>query len=306
MHHFEVIILGCTGGPLESNASSYLLYSPQKKEAIALDAGTLLHGLQVAYEKGSLEDFSLEDPTFQPVAAFLRRYIKAYLISHGHLDHLAGMVFASQIDTTKPLLANDITIDFIRDHIFNNKIWVNQGSEGERALNLYTYERLSEGERREIKGTSFSVEVFPLNHGKSCPSSAFLVDSEGHYVLYFGDSSSDFVEAKKHNSVIWHKIAPLLKQNKLRAIFLECSYPQSKVEHPLYGHLNPELLTKELTHLSQIAQTPLQGLKVIVTHRKEDMKNGSSPLEKIAQDLLSHNPLKIHYHFPKQGEKILL
>ena len=49
----------------------------------------------------------------------LSRYIKSYLISHAHLDHIIGMVMCSTIDSHKEILGRDSTIDYLRDYIFN-------------------------------------------------------------------------------------------------------------------------------------------------------------------------------------------
>lgn len=302
---FEVIVLGCLGGPFENNASSYLVYRAAEKEVIALDAGTVLHGLMIAYERGQLENFPLFDEALHPVAFFLKNYLKAYLISHAHLDHIAGMVFASQIDGPKPIFGSEETLNFIRNNIFNNKIWANMGDEGERATKLYSYKRLKEFEKVSIPGTHFSVESFRLNHGKVCPSTAFLIESKGKYLLYFGDTSSDFVEKTERNRPIWERVAPLIREKKLRALFLECSFPNSE-SHALYGHLTPRLLLQELEQLEAIAATSIEGLNVIVTHRKESLQKGSDPKEVIAQELTKGNKVKVNFHFPKQGEKILL
>src|ERR1700722_9357450 len=107
----EIIVLGCTGGPSQNNLSSYLLGKKGESQLLALDAGTLFHGLAVAQ---SLGQFAGED-----VVTLLQNRIKGYLISHSHLDHIAGLIVASQMDTKKPLFGLTPTLEAIRDHIFN-------------------------------------------------------------------------------------------------------------------------------------------------------------------------------------------
>lgn len=295
-------MLGCRGGPFEGDLSGYVLVDVEKKECILLDAGTLLHGLHIAYEKGALSDFSLEDPELSPVGAFFTHHIKGYLISHPHLDHILGLVIASQVDIKKPILGLDVTIDALRDHVFNGKIWVDHGSEN--APSLYTYVRLQLGRVASIPGTRMRVEPFFLTHSKTLSSTAFLIECEGDYILYFGDTSSDFVEGEKNMEIIWKRIAPLVVQGKIKALFLECSF--SNVEDKLYGHLTPHLFFKELGHLALIAQVSLKGLKVIVTHRKGTLGRKDDLREKIASDLIQENTLGVEMIFPEQGARFTI
>jgi hypothetical protein len=53
---FVTIALGTAGGLTEANLSSYLLAPAASTEFVALDAGTLLTGLQHANRKGNLAD----------------------------------------------------------------------------------------------------------------------------------------------------------------------------------------------------------------------------------------------------------
>ncbi len=48
---FEVVVLGAYGGPKESNLSGYLLAPKGADGFIALDAGSLLHGIDLAAKK---------------------------------------------------------------------------------------------------------------------------------------------------------------------------------------------------------------------------------------------------------------
>src|SRR6266850_1215349 len=56
---FVTIVLGTAGGLTESNLSSYLLAPTGSTDFVALDAGTLLTGLQQANRKGNLSDIAL-------------------------------------------------------------------------------------------------------------------------------------------------------------------------------------------------------------------------------------------------------
>ncbi len=275
---FKVIVLGSGGGPLENNLSSYLLAPTASSDYIALDAGTLLSEI-VRTEENPL--------------AFFQNQIKAYLISHPHLDHVAGLVINSTADSKKPLLGTDFTINSIRDHLFNWIIWPNFGSEGKKPLNQYAYKRLKEGKKSSIPSTAMSVEALLLNHPKGYLSTAFLIEASGAYVLYCGDTSPD-----ERLEKVWKKVAPLIRDESLSAIFLECSYLEAE---PLMGHVDTQSFMRELGALARLvdpAHPSLKKCSVIVTHIKETLKGPSL----IQEELDKLNELKIPLIFPKQGQ----
>ena len=196
---FQVVVLGCTGGPKENNLSSYLMSPIASQEWIAFDAGSLLGGIDRALEKKSLLGVPFTDPELNPAAEMLVKHLRAFLISHAHLDHVAGLVLNSQIDDSKYILGIDPTIDNIRDYLFNGRIWPNYADEGaEPMLRRYMYQRLPLHVPQAIPLTSMKVEAFLLSHPRGYPSTAFLVEYQGHYLLYFGDTSSDVLESEKH------------------------------------------------------------------------------------------------------------
>ncbi|MBS0650795.1 MAG: hypothetical protein JSR93_06515 [Verrucomicrobia bacterium] len=123
----------------------------------------------------------------------------------------------------------------------------------------------------------------------------------------FGDTSPDILEPEKRIKAVWNKIAPLIAQNKLRAIFLECSYPNSRLDSKLFGHLNPKYMLEELRSLASLVdpkspQTALKDLKVIVTHIKDSLLKGDSTEQIIERELQKGNDINVQFIFPKQGE----
>lgn len=304
MSAFEVIVLGCTGGPRETNLSGYLLRIGSTDKFIVLDAGTLLSAIERA--SAHFKDFDLEDDLYEPSAAFFRNHIKAYLISHAHMDHLLGLVINSQDDTPKKILGLKHTIDTLRDHIFNYKVWPNFGNEGDHPLNVYHYQRLTVGKKEYVEEAKCSIEAFELNHSQNCSSTAFLIERQGEYLLYFGDTASDLECDKKLMNKVWERVAPLIREKKMHALFLECSYANSFDGPASHVHLNAEKMLYELDQLAQLAKVPLAGLKVIVTHNKESLKKGHDTRKRIQKELHEANVHNIDFIFPKQGDKIVL
>ncbi len=304
---FELIVLGCSGGPFDRNLSGYLLSRRNDLACVALDAGSLLSGLEMAEASHHLDSFPIFDSKYKPPIELMRHHLKAYLISHAHLDHIAGLVINSQIDTPKTIAGIDPTIDNLRDHIFNGRIWPNYGDEGiEPQLAKYHYHRLPLHQPCPLAETSFTVEAFLLSHPRGYPSTAFLLENRGEYVLYFGDTSSDSLEIEKHIERIWSRVAPLHRSGKLRGILLESSFPREEADQAIYGHLDTKLTLRELHHLASFTEDNLEGLKVVITHRKLGLKKGVDAHEKIAHELQASSDLDCSFIFPKQGDRITL
>ena len=309
---FQVIVLGCSGGPKEDNLSSYLIAPIHSNDFIALDAGSLLSGIDKAYKKGSFKGISEESSNpWQIEPYILRDKVKAYFISHAHLDHVLGLVINSTEDIKKPIFAIDSAIDFLRDHLFNWKIWPNFASEGNPPLlNLYEYQRLELERKIFVPNTEMSVQPFLLSHSRNYESTAFLVESKGFYALYFGDTAPDILEPRKYMENVGKKIAPLVQSRSLRGIFLECSYVD-KEESQLFGHLDVKHMMRELRHFACIVnpispQEALKGLKVIIIHMKGDSLKGDFSKELIRIELDRQNDLGIEFILPEQGDRIEL
>lgn len=81
-------------------------------------------------------------------AHIVRTHVSTYLITHPHLDHLAGFAIntASFHATSRPkrLAALPFTVDAIKRHIFNDVIWPNMTDE-DGGVGFVTFQRLKEG-----------------------------------------------------------------------------------------------------------------------------------------------------------------
>ncbi|WP_231891226.1 MBL fold metallo-hydrolase [Arachidicoccus ginsenosidimutans] len=292
---FTILPLGVYGGSDESNLSAYLLAPRDSQNYICLDAGTIYDGLKAAHSKGFIK---------KNEADFFKENIKAYLISHGHLDHVAGMIINSPNDVKKNIYALPFCIDILKTKYFTWTSWANFANEGEQpALKKYTYNYLDTSKETLIENTSLFVKPFLLSHSAPGKSTAFLIRNNDDYFLYFGDTGDDAIEQSNNLKIVWNAVAPLLPAKKLKGISIECSYPDEQNDKQLFGHLKPDLLFKNLKELENLAgKNSLQNFPVIIAHIKPDGDNETL----IHEELEKENTLNVKLIFPKQGEKINL
>ncbi|CAN2050638.1 3',5'-cyclic-nucleotide phosphodiesterase [Candidatus Magnetomoraceae bacterium gMMP-1] len=309
---FIWISLGVDGGLNEGNLSAHLLAPYNSSDFICLDAGSLLTGLRVTAQNGGFKDISLDNyPEYTIEHVVLHHHIKAYLISHCYLDHVNGLASISPNDSPKPIISLSDNIDDIRDSIFNWRCWPNMANEGKKPhIGQYQYVRLEEGKSISIPNTSMHVEAFPLSHDLSTDSAAFLIESNGFYALYMGDTGPDEVEERQTTETLWKRIAPLIQDHRLKVISMEASYKDERSDELLLGHLTPSWIMKAFHKLADMVNPnqknkALEGLNVIITHIKPDefFIKGKATREVIEDQLQSHNDLGIRFILPKQGER---
>jgi len=293
--HFDLVPLGIYGGEQEDNLSAYLVGTPRDTAFLCLDAGTINTGIRKAIVLKSLNG---------SVETILHNQIKGYFISHGHLDHLSGLIINSPADSKKNIFAIDPVLQILQNHYFITDTWINFGDQGQKPiLGKYHYNSLQEGLEMQVPNTALSLTAYELSHVNPYKSSAALVRHDNHYLLYLGDTGADRVEKSDQLNKLWNKITTLIKNKQLNSILIEVSFPNNQPENLLFGHLTPNLLLEELVKLKEkTGLKNLEGLSIVVTHRKP---TGNNP-EIIKNELLNNNPLKINYVFPEQGKKISL
>ncbi|RZA04132.1 MAG: 3',5'-cyclic-nucleotide phosphodiesterase [Sphingobacteriaceae bacterium] len=286
---FKIVPLGVLGGADESNLSAYMVAPSGSNNYICLDAGTINYGIQKAVAN---KVFTI------PAGDVLQQYIKGYFISHGHLDHLGGMIVNSPGDSNKGIYGLAGTLSTLKTHYFTPQSWSNFGNEGPNALNKYTYQTLTPLKEVRIENTQMTVTAFPLSHA-DLTSTAFLVKSENSYVLYFGDTGSDAIEKSDKLQTVWQTIAPLIKNKQLKAIMIEVSFPNEQPDKSLFGHLTPRLLMAEMNNLSKLTGVEaIKNLNVIITH----LKPPADSIAKIKAQLNAENKLGLNLIFPEQGK----
>ncbi len=164
---FDLVALGALGGIEDGNLSAWLIHPHDDDRAVTCDAGTLVNGLRVADEKGAFDGITVPaDAALSRVGYVLTTRIKGYLISHAHLDHVAGLAIASPDDSKKPIyVLPSVGADLIETY-FNWKAWPNFTDRGKAPqLKKYALSDLAPGVTTPLKDTAMTVTAFPLSHG---------------------------------------------------------------------------------------------------------------------------------------------
>ena len=144
------------------------------------------------------------------------------------------------------------------------------------------------------------VTAYPLSHSNLI-STAFLVNSNGAYLLYLGDTGADAIEKSQNLHNLWITIAPLIKTGKLKAIMIETSFPDEQPDKTLFGHLTPHWLMQEMNELATLTgSSSLKGFNIIITH----VKPPQISIDKIKAQLKAENSLELNLIFPEQGKAI--
>jgi 3',5'-cyclic-nucleotide phosphodiesterase len=301
---FDLVTLGALGGIQDGNLSASLIHPHGDTHAVTCDAGALVNGLRVAEEKGAFDGITVPaDSSFSRPGFVLTALIKGYLISHSHLDHVAGLIIASPDDSRKPIYAlPSVSADLVETY-FNWMAWPNFSDRGKAPqLKKYTIEELKPGVAVPLKDTAMSVTAFPLSHG-GMESTAFLVESDGQGILCFGDTGPDAVEKGTRLHDVWTAVAERVRQKRLKAIVIESSYTSDRPDNLLFGHLTPRWVLQGLHELDGLAGgNALKDLPVVVSHIKYSLTK-EQPQKQMLQELEAGNDLGVRFVIPEQGTR---
>lgn len=221
-------VLGCSGGiGGHQRTTSFLL-----DHDILIDAGTGASEL-------SLSELSVVDHIF---------------VTHSHLDHIAciPMLIDSvwmMRDRPITIYAVDETLEILKKHIFNWKIWPDF-SEIPNAQNpSMRYQAIQLGKTMELNGRW--ITPIPANH--VVPAVGYHLDSGRASLVYSGDTTT--------NDALW---AVVNKIENLRYLIIEAAFANHEKDLAVLSkHLCPDLLAVEMTKFRRQA-----GL--FITHLKPD------------------------------------
>ncbi|MCT8002346.1 3',5'-cyclic-nucleotide phosphodiesterase [Sphingomonas sanguinis] len=294
---FDIVPLGVKGGLEEGETTAWYIASAGSRRGVACDAGTLVPGIRAGIRAGAFGRGA-------KVADVLHDRIGAYLITHAHLDHVAGLVMASPDDTAKPIFALPAVNAALAADYFNGSAWPNMADRGPAPrLNRYTYRDLVPGAPPvPIAGTGLNVSAFPLSHGGTV-STAFLIRSGADAILCMGDTGPDAVERSGALALLWTAVAPLIREGRLRAIIVETSYPDPRPDGQLFGHLTPRWLHSELSRLADVAGS-LAGVPIVIGHIKPDLSGSDTVERRVMAQLAEPGGPEAHYIQAQQGQAL--
>ncbi len=236
----EVRILGCSGGigawspaPPGPDAvarglrltSSYLL-----DHEILLDAGTGVGAL---------------------THAEMRR-VRHVFLTHSHLDHVGSLPLLVDTifeDLKTPLVVHGlpVTIQALKDHVLNWKIWPDFAELPTKERPVMVYEPMSPGE--QVRVGEKTLEMAPVVH--AVPAVAYVVTEGERRFCYTGDTST--------NDSLW---AFLDGAPGLDLLLVECGFPNANEDLArLAKHYCPRLLARDLGKLRHPA-------RIAITHPK--------------------------------------
>lgn len=305
---FELVVLGARGGIQDGNLSAFLLRAMEEPYYVSLDAGTLVNGIDAAHKSNAFSNLTLvEDPQWNTTGTILRHHVKGYLISHGHLDHVAGLLISSPEDSRKPIYALPSVNQTLLDTYFNWQAWANFTDKGlPPRLKQYQLIDLIPQQRQQITGTSLKVTAFSLSH--PLESTAFVIEAGQDLFVYLGDTGPDPIEHEGKLKALWQYLAEQLKHKRLRALVAEVSFTNQRPDKLLFGHLTPKWLLHELAVFRTQLEDPstIDELPVIISHIKYSVKSGPDPKEQIKKQLNDANTQGLNFVFVTQGERLRL
>lgn len=239
-------VLGCSGG-IGGNlrTTSFLL-----DQDVLIDAGTGVTEL-------SLTELALVDHVF---------------VTHSHLDHVACIPF--MVDSVgfmrdRPLTvyATEETLEILRQHIFNWKIWPDFTEIPNVRQPYMRYQSIELGVPLVLNGRK--ITAIPANH--VVPAVGYHLDSGAASLIFSGDTTA--------NDALWDVVN---KISNLRYLIIETAFPNSEKELAIISkHLCPSMLAEELVKFKREAEIFITHLKpgeLELTMREiEDCVLGLSP-----------------------------
>lgn len=212
----ELRVLGALGGVTKAGATTAFLLD----QRVLLDGGTGV---------GSLNLAEMER-------------IDALLLTHAHLDHIAGaaLMLASVIDRrTNPLTiyAPSEVLDTLKTHIFNWQVWPDFSVLPSEEQPVLQFRSIVPGQFFELD--DLYIEAVPLSH--TVPSFAYLIEREGRGFCFCGDTGP--------TETLWQR---LNQRGDIEQLFIELSYPAEEAEiAKVSGHYDLVSLAQDLRKLER-------------------------------------------------------
>lgn len=181
-----------------------------------------------------------------------QRRVKHVVLSHAHADHTATLpllidnTFAPDVPPME-VFGNRFGVDSLRRDVFNDRVWpdlLRIGRDAHPFLDLRAFDD-------EIPLDLGHLTVTPIATTHTIPCHAFLVDDGKSAVLITSDTSP--------TERMWEVARA---HPRLRAVFIECSFPDAEKEMALLtGHLTPGFARREIEKLDRDVQVVAYHIK---------------------------------------------
>lgn len=223
----RIKILGCSGGVGPGLRTTSVLIDDE----LLIDAGT------------GVGDLALSQ----------MRRIQHVVLTHAHLDHVCGLAFMADnlfdlIDAPIAVHATAVTLDTIREHIFNWKIWPDFSKLPTEDNPLLRWQPMPTGSALDIGGGR-SVLSFEVLH--TVPAVGLAVQCKTGTFAFSGDTYA--------TDKLWDALNAL---ERLDMLMIEIAFPDEQDSLAAASkHFTPALLGAELAKLRHRPQ-------LLLTHHK--------------------------------------
>lgn len=201
-------------------------------DRVAIDAGSLATG----------------------VSAFQRENIRDVVLTHAHLDHIAGLplfiddLFATLTEPVR-IYAEQAVIDVLERDVFNWSVYPRFSELNNEHGPVVEYKTILAGSAFEAGGLS----ITPIKVNHKVPSSGFVISDGMGSLAMTGDTAS--------LDGFWDVVNAV---DNLSGLLIECAFPDELAElASISHHLTPSLLARELEKFEQDCPVYVVNLKPI-------------------------------------------
>lgn len=173
-------------------------------------------------------------------------------VTHSHMDHVTSIPFMADTvgwmrDRPITVYALAETIDILRQHLFNWKLWPDFTKIPDARNPVLRYETVTLGKTVDLGGRR--ITPLPANH--VVPAAGYRVDSGAASLVFTGDTTT--------NDALWRETNRIAN---LRYIIIETAFCNAEKEMAIASkHLCPSMLAEELSKLTLPAEIYITHLK---------------------------------------------
>jgi ribonuclease BN (tRNA processing enzyme) len=253
----RIKVLGCSGGVGPGLRTTSLLVDDE----FLIDAGTGVCDLSLA-QMGRIGDV---------------------FITHSHLDHVCGLAFMADnlfdlIDRPMRVHATADTLQALREHLFNWKLWPDFSKLPDEAHPLLTWHELKPGAANKI--SVYTATAFTVLH--TVPAVGYALEGKEGTFAFSGDTYA--------TEQLWAALNALPRLDKL---MIDVAFTNEDDELAgISKHFTPALLGREL---KKLRHKP----KLYLTHHKPGCEPDIERETRVA--LAGHD-----YHHLRRGDVISL